>query len=216
MRPRLCQTRSNFPTDDLFFALPAEPDDVNVRLKRAVALASRRVDVGGDFSKITTSPCQCQMLENRRMLSVDLFSDTNPAPNAGTPTTSNAFVFDANGSLYFNADDSTHGVELYKSNGTPGNATMLKDINPTGSSLPASFRNVNGTFYFTANDGTHGIQLWKTDGSSDGTTMVKIIHPTGTFQGQPISLFGFNNTLFFSADDGVHGRELWTSDGTEA
>src|SRR2546430_3233928 len=178
MRPRLCQTRSNFPTDDPFFALPAEPDDVNVRLKRAVALASRRVDVGGDFSKITTSPCQCQMLENRRMLSVDLFSDTNPNPNAGTPTTSNAFVFDYNGSLYFNADDGTHGVELYKSNGTLAGTSMLKDINPTGSSLPASFFVFNGIFYFTANDGTHGVELWKTDGTSDGTPMVADINPT--------------------------------------
>ena len=213
MRPCVCKIHLNCPENGLFFALPAEPDDVNVRLKRAVALASRRVNVGGDFSKSTTSPCQCQMLENRRLLSVDLFSDTNPNPNTGT--TSNAFVFDCNGSLYFNADDGTHGVELYKGNGTQAGTSMLKDINPTGSSLPASFCNVNGTFYFTANDGTHGIQLWKTDGTSDGTTMVKIINPTGTFQGQPISLFNFNGTLYFSADDGTHGRELWTSDGTD-
>ena len=65
MRPRLCPMRFN-SIDDLFFALPAEPDDVNVRLKRAVALASRRVVVGGDFSKSTSCPCQCQPLEARQ------------------------------------------------------------------------------------------------------------------------------------------------------
>src|SRR5437773_8532766 len=105
MRPRLCRISSHRPVNKLFFALPAEPDDVNVRLKRAVALASRRVVVGGDFSKSSPSTCECQRLECRRLLSVDLFSDTNPNPNTGT--TSTAFVFDANGSLYFNADDGT-------------------------------------------------------------------------------------------------------------
>jgi ELWxxDGT repeat protein len=237
---------------------PAEPGGAGFRSRRAVALPSDGVAVGGALfdvrfrnwwgrhsclpradvlirtitkktsaagysvrrqTRMSVPPIQkhqpdVQRLESRFLLSVDLFSDTNPAANTGT--TSNAFVFDCNGSLYFDADDGTHGIELFKSNGTPGNATLLKDINPSGSSSPASFCDVNGTFYFTATDGTHGIQLWKTDGTSDGTSMVKIINPTGTFQGQPISLFNFNGTLYFSADDGTHGRELWTSDGTDA
>src|SRR4051812_31010225 len=213
MRPRLCRMRSNSPIDDLFFALPAEPDDVNVRLKRAVALASRCVVVGGDFSKSTTSVCQCQMLESRCLLSVDLFSDTNLNPNTGTPTTSGAFVFDYNGSLYFTADDGTHGVELYKSNGTQAGTSMLKDINPTGSSTPASFFVVNGTFYFSANDGTHGVELWTTDGTSDGTQMVADINPNGSTSSTPAFLNALNNLLIFSADDGTHGREMWTYDG---
>src|SRR5438552_7449515 len=152
-------------------AVPAESG--GACLQRAVALARRNVAVGG--------ACFIHPLESRRMLSVDLFSDTNPAGG----TTSTAFVFDANGSLYFNADDGTHGVELYKSNGTQAGTSMLKDINPTGSSTPASFFVVNGTFYFSANDGTHGVELWKTDGTSDGTQMVADINPNGSTSSTP-------------------------------
>jgi ELWxxDGT repeat protein len=101
-----------------------------------------------------------------------------------------------NGELYFTANDGTHGMELWKSNGTAAGTTMVADINPgttttwyytgaygtftrsavTNSSNPSNLTNVNGTLYFTANDGTHGTELWKSDGTAAGTTLVQDIY----------------------------------------
>src|SRR3954470_8469670 len=95
----------------------------------------------------------CQSLESRWLFSVELFTDINPTGGAGS---SGAYTFDANGVFYFSENDGTHGLELFKSDGTVGGTSLLKDINPNGASAtPASFCNVNGTFYFTADDGTH-------------------------------------------------------------
>ncbi len=121
-----------------------------------------------------------------------------------------------NGTLFFSANDGTHGDELWESNGSAAGTFMVKDINPgSNGSYPYGLTNVNGTLFFEANDGTHGYNLWESNGSAAGTFMVKDINP-GITDPYRLSLTNVNGTLFFETTDGVHGFELWASNGSAA
>jgi ELWxxDGT repeat protein len=118
--------------------------------------------------------------------------------------------------VFFSATESTHGSELWKSDGTVAGTVLVKDINPgSGDAFPRNFCNVNGTLFFTASDGFQGTELWKSDGTANGTVMVKDIAP-GANNSAPSQLFAVGNTVFFAAFHATKGYELWKSDGTEA
>src|SRR5712692_5540242 len=106
-----------------------------------------------------------------------LVKNINPDP-AGD---SNPYgLTDVAGTLYFQANDGTHGYELWRSDGTKAGTTLVKDINPAGDSNPYGLTDVAGTLYFEADDGTHGFELWRSDGTRAGTTQVKDINPGGS------------------------------------
>ena len=98
-----------------------------------------------------------------------------------------SYLTAAGNRVFFNADDGTHGDELWTSDGTTTH--MVKDIN-THSQMRAAgsagkMVDVGGTLFFVASDGTdngttqHGQELWKaaTDGSD--ANLVKDITPSG-------------------------------------
>jgi len=97
-----------------------------------------------------------------------------------------------NNALYFSASDGVTGVELWKSDGTVGDAVQVKDIAPgVGSvggiqaplsSSPSGFTVFNNALYFSADDGVSGRELWKTDGTV--TMQVQDICP-GSCSGLP-------------------------------
>jgi ELWxxDGT repeat protein len=142
------------------------------------------------------------------------------------PNDGNTLV-NVNGTLYFNADDGTHGQELWKSNGANSGTTLVRDLNSgthydatkkatvANVGNPVLLTNVNGNLFFSAYDAAHGRELWTSNGASAGTVMVRDtrLNVPGS---SPGNLTNGNGRVFFSADDGVHGAELWTSDGTSA
>jgi ELWxxDGT repeat protein len=154
-----------------------------------------------------------EALEDRCLLdsglSAAIVADIVPGAAGSNP----AYFLAVNGTLYFTAEDSAHGRELWKSDGTAAGTVLVKDINPgSGSSSPGNLTKIGSTLYFTANDGAGGYELWKSDGTAAGTVLVKDIRAGG--QGSdPHALTNVNGTLFFGAFD-KKGGGLWKSDGT--
>jgi ELWxxDGT repeat protein len=151
----------------------------------------------------------------------ELVKDINTTTEFGQPGSSSPSNFQAvDGTLYFDADDGTHGGELWKTDGTEAGTVMLKDIDTESTGVeftgPGDLTAFDGAIYFDADDGAaHGYELWKTDGTEAGTELVKDINP-GAGNGYPGNFTVLDGKLYFSADDGTHGGELWQSDGTEA
>jgi trimeric autotransporter adhesin len=67
-----------------------------------------------------------------------------------------------NGDLYFQANDSTTGAELWRNDGTRAGTSQVADINAgPGSSYPGPFGVLGPDLLFSADDGIHGRELWR-------------------------------------------------------
>ena len=135
---------------------------------------------------------------------------------AGYPYALSAF----NGKLYFGAEDSTHGFQLWTSDGTAGGTTMVKVISsyiPYSNTYPSNFIPFNGQLIFTAStDTTNKYQLFTTDGTAGGTHMISPaiapnVNPLGVLQGsyQTPVLTAANGSIFMNANFNSIGDELW-------
>lgn len=119
----------------------------------------------------------------------------------------------AEGTVFFAADDGATGIELWKSDGTPDGTRLVKDINPTGHSEPSWITAVGDRVFFRADDGVHGEEIWVSDGTEEGTYLTRDVWegPTGSHPEQIGTVGGF---AYYMASDADHGAELWRSDGT--
>ncbi len=139
---------------------------------------------------------------------VEVF-DFNPAKVSSLPTFLTNLT-NVNGTLYFDGYDYTHGVELWKSDGTTAGTVLVKDINLGDlNSSPTNLTNINGTLFFGAKDGNNQgfYELWKSDGTAAGT--VQLALGDNNPYNNPRSFTNVNGTLFFVSSD-----NLWKSDGT--
>src|SRR3954466_13972216 len=88
---------------------------------------SRSIGQRGIFA-VTRRSTLIERLEPRTFFDVSLVKDINtqPGPLLGLWN----MVAADNGTVYIAAEDSTAGWELYKSDGTSGGTTLVKDVRP--------------------------------------------------------------------------------------
>lgn len=125
------------------------------------------------------------------------------------------------GALFFTNFDPSHGMELWRSDGTVAGTRLFRNLNPgPASSFPGNMAVVKNRLYFSATAGTGSSALWASNGTPRGTHLVAgyPLQPNGDGLFLSTSTNGsavLGNNLLFAADDGM-ATELWKTDGTHA
>ena len=142
-----------------------------------------------------------------------LVKDLSPGPtSAFAQLPELTFVF-FQAQLFFSANDGVHGVELWRSDGSPAGTQMLKEIHPGAGS--AAITGLTATalgLFLSADDGQYGAELWRIDGATTEPLLVQDINhqPAG---GHPSLLTAVDNFIFFIVTNAQKERSLWRSDG---
>jgi ELWxxDGT repeat protein len=144
-----------------------------------------------------------------------LVKDINPGPSGSYPASYPFGLANVGETLFFAANDGTHGTAFWRSDGTAAGTQMVKGIYSGSKSSLGDLTNINGTLFFLATDGTHGSALWRSDGSTAGTRMVDDLAHASSFS-DTYWVANVGGTFFFDASDGTHGAELWRSNGAAA
>ncbi|HEX7182679.1 MAG TPA: ELWxxDGT repeat protein [Thermoanaerobaculia bacterium] len=115
--------------------------------------------------------------------------------------------------LYFAGSDPAHGVELWRTDGTPAGTYRLTDVCPGRcSSTPQSLEIFRGRLYFSADDGFSGRELWRSDVTPGREQRVRDICP-GPCSSHPGRLKDAGDELLFTATP-KDRRQLWRTTGS--
>ena len=148
-----------------------------------------------------------------------LVKDIRPGPDSSGPALTERnqccwrYFTNANGTLYFTADDGVHGTELWRSDGTEAGTQRVSDAGPE-CVAPTNLANVGGAVFFTWIRTNGPPQLWRTDPTRVGTVLVKDWGETISPLTRLEYLTGVGRTLYFTVNTRGYGRELWKSTGT--
>jgi len=113
-----------------------------------------------------------------------------------------------NGFAYFAADDGVGGMELWRSDGTPGGTVQVTNLAGATGYSPTNIVVANNQLFFLAS-GPGGFGIYKSNGTDAGTSLVS---------STVIGLTGFiasagQGRIYWSIDDGLSTSGLYTSDG---
>lgn len=126
--------------------------DVRIDLNPIAANLNGKFVFSGGFASLSG--------QNQSLHIADPSSGTSAVLGYFRQIREEAILVSAN-AVYFVADDGTHGMELWRTAGTPESTVMIRDIAPGAlSSAPDQLIRVGETIFFTANDGTTGRELW--------------------------------------------------------
>jgi ELWxxDGT repeat protein len=119
--------------------------------------------------------------------------------------------------IFFAAEDSVHGRELWASDGTSDGTRLVGDIYPGAEgSNPEDLAELAGGVFFEARDSATDWELWSVPSGASGPLRVKDIRP-GPIGSFPTRLKGAGDKLYFNASEPLFGSgELWVTDGVSA
>jgi ELWxxDGT repeat protein len=113
-----------------------------------------------------------------------------------------------NDTLYFAANDSTHGCELYAYDGIH-KPQLVADLCKTniGGSYPTNIIALNNKIYLIGETDSFNRQVWEYDPSTGNSRILTHIYSKGSYI-TALSLFNFNNELYIQYDDSFTFRRL--------
>lgn len=118
-----------------------------------------------------------------------------------------------NNKLYFTANDSVYGLELWSTDGTISGTNRVVDIHVgLNGSAPSDLFVFNNKLFFLANNGISGNEIWAYDPATNAATMIV---ETQTGMAGSTTLFAptvYNNAMYFM----LNSNQLWKTDGTSS
>ena len=196
-------TKNSVVGDKLFFAARAQEitPQRNFDFGRELLVIDATGKVGADLSGGDV------------VLVKNIWNASSSSPNGGSSSPNGVVGLNNNAIFAASTAEGLSGRELWMSDGTKDNATLIFDIFPGStpdgllfSSFPSFLTELAGKVYFSATGPDDGRELWSTDGTAGGTSQVVDIvtglNREGTPEGSfPRNLFVFNGKLYFSVFD---------------
>ncbi len=119
-----------------------------------------------------------------------------------------------NGKLFFLANSGPEGFELWKSDGTTGGTTLVKDfITGPASATYSNFFVVGSDLFFSVTDNSGETNYLKTDGTEAGTKNIISLDLSVVFRNVYPLATSTDNQLYFAAYGDDTGYELYKTDG---
>src|SRR5207253_581226 len=115
--------------------------------------------------------------------------------------------------VYFTANDGTHGEEIWKTDGALGNAVPVTNL---PYKFPLSVLSVfQNAVYFRRLIASGQEELWRIDGTNDQPNLVGTL-ATAANSPDLNQYIATGDRLYFINEDPASGAELWATDGTAA